>query len=75
MHSPRTLILSIAATGCGFLLALVAVIGQASPSAPPAAAVALAPGIVTAGVQDERSVPALPFTLALDPAPSHTPGR
>jgi hypothetical protein len=30
MHSPRTLILSIAATGCGFLLALVAVIGQAS---------------------------------------------
>ena len=73
MHSPRTLILSIAATGCGFLLALVAVIGQASPSTP-AAVLAMSPGIV-ATVEEVRHAEPSTYVVAFASETSHAQAR
>jgi hypothetical protein len=70
MHSPRTLILSIAATACGFLLALVAVIGQASHVSTPVAEVTLPPGIVAAVAQDVRHAEPVPYVVGVEPATS-----
>ena len=73
MNSPRTLVLSIAATGCGFLLALVGVIGAASNAAAPAgavamapSAVAMAPSIVSAVDQDAGRFDPVTYAVAED---------
>ena len=66
MNSPRTLVLSIAATGCGFLLALVGVIGHASTAAAPAGAVAMAPSIVSAVDQDAGRFDPVTYAVAED---------
>ena len=52
MTSPRALLLSIAATLCGFVLALVAVVGQASTARHPRGGVALAPSTVAVVAQE-----------------------
>ena len=68
MTSPRILLLSIAATVCGFILALVGVIGQASIAHTPAGGTARAPGIVSAVTQDVSHGDPVPFAVALEPA-------
>ena len=75
MHSPRTLILSITATGCGFLLALVGVIGAASHTAAPVVEVAMAPGIVAEVAQESSHTDPATFTVALESATSHAQAR
>ena len=75
MHSPRTLILAITATACGFLLALVAVMGQAAQATAPAVQVALAPRIVAAVAHDVRHAEPVPYSLALESATSHPQAR
>jgi hypothetical protein len=74
MNSPRTLVLSIAATACGFLLALVGIIGQASTTATPMD-VAMIPGIVSTIAQDVNSFEPVPYVVALESATSHVQGR
>ena len=54
MTSPRALFLSIAATVCGFILALVGVIGQASHAATPVVDAAMAPSTVAVVAQDDQ---------------------
>jgi hypothetical protein len=68
MNSPRTLFLSIAATGCGFILALVGIIGQASHAATPAVDVAMAPGIIAEVAQEISAAEPVHFTVALESA-------
>ena len=75
MNSPRTLVLSIAATACGFLLALVGVIGHASNAATPAAELATAPGIVSTIAQDVSSFEPVPYVVAVEPVASHAQRR
>ena len=74
MHSPRTLILSIAATGCGFLLALVAVIGQASHTSTPVAVLAMSPGIV-ATVEEVRHAEPVSYVVAFASETSYAQAR
>jgi hypothetical protein len=68
MNSPRTLFLSIAATACGFILALVVVIGHASIASTSAVDVAMAPGIVSSVTQDTSRID--PVLYAVAPAPA-----
>jgi hypothetical protein len=75
MNSPRTLVLSIAATGCGFLLALVGVIGQASHAATSPGEVAMAPSTVAVVAQDVRHVDSRPYVVALELAASRPQAR
>ena len=75
MNSPRTLFLSIAATACGFILALVGVIGHASTASTPAVDVAMAGGIVSAVAQDIGQVDPVTFPVSLEPAASHLQAR
>jgi hypothetical protein len=70
MTSPGTLLLSIAATVCDFVLTLVAVAGHASIAPTPAVGAAMAPGIVAAVDQDVSHSDAVTFTVALAPAAS-----
>jgi hypothetical protein len=70
MNSPRTLILSIAATAGGFILALGAVIGQASQAATPVVVVAMAPAIVSTVAQEIRYDAPVALTVALESAGS-----
>jgi hypothetical protein len=70
-NSPRTLFLSIAATACGFILALVGAIGQASNAASPAVEVAMTPGTVAQVVRDVSHVDPITYEVALDAAASH----
>jgi hypothetical protein len=75
MNSPRTLFLSIAATACGFILALVGVIGQASNAASSAVEVAMTPGIFAEVVQDVSHVDPITYAVALESAASHLQAR
>ena len=75
MTSPRTLILSIAATACGFILALVAVIGQASSAATPVRSTALAPAIVSTVAEETSHGDAVAYVVTLESAASHAPAR
>ena len=70
MTSPHMLLLSLAATVCGFVLALVAVIGQASNSATPVAESALAPSSVVVVAQEVNHVDSVAYAVALAPAAS-----
>ena len=70
MTSPRALLLSLAATVCGFVLALVAVVGQASNAATPVVESALAPSTVAVVAQEITPGHPVPFTVALEPATS-----
>ena len=75
MNSPRTLVLSIAATACGFILALVGVIGQASHAATSTVEGAMAPGIIAEVAQDVSHVDASTYVLALELAASRPQAR
>ena len=75
MNSPRTLFFSIAATACGFILALVGVISQASNAASPVVEVAVSPAIVAEVVQDVSHVDPITFAVALESATSHPQAR
>ena len=75
MNSPRTLFLSIAATACGFILALTVVIGQASIASTAAVDVAMAPGIVSPGAQNTSRIDPVPYTVSLEPSASHLQAR
>jgi hypothetical protein len=75
MTSPRTLILSIAATACSFILALGVIIGQASIASPAGVDVAMAPAIVSPVTQDSSGFDPVTSTVALEPAASHLQGR
>lgn len=71
MTSPCALLLSIAATVCGFIITLVAVVGQASIAPTPAGGTAMAPGIVSTVVQEVSHVDPVTFVVAVEPAASH----
>src|SRR5215217_9752374 len=71
MNSPRALLISIAATACSFIIALVGIIGAASHAATPTGAVSTAPAIVSTVAQDVRHVDPVIWTLALEPVASH----
>jgi hypothetical protein len=75
MNSPRTLVLSIAATAGGFILALVGVIAGASSTAAPVAEVALAPELVAVVAQEGSHVETVPYVVVLDPAASRSQAR
>ena len=75
MTSPRTLILSIAATACGFILALVAVIGQASSAATPVSSTTMVPAIVSTVAEETSHGDAVAYVVALEPTGSHSPAR
>ena len=68
MTSPRTLLLSIAATACGFIFTLVVVAGQASLAPTPAGGASMAPRIAETVAQDVRQVAPVAYTVALEPA-------
>jgi len=70
MNSPRTLVLSIAATACGFILALVTVIGQASSAATPVVA-NQASSTVAVVAQEISQVESVPYMVAWQPTASH----
>src|SRR5688500_17876780 len=74
MTNPRTLLLSIIATACGFIRTLVSVGGP--PPTAPASAVgdATAPGLFFAVAQDVRNCDTLPFVVAVELAASGTAG-
>jgi hypothetical protein len=61
MTNPRALVLSIAATACGFLLLLGVIVGQASIAPTPAVGAAMAPSS-TAAVDQEVSSETSPTT-------------
>jgi hypothetical protein len=71
MTSPRALCLSLAATVCGFILALAAVIGQASQAASPAVEMALTPRTVSVVAQELSHDAPVAWTVAWEPAASH----
>jgi hypothetical protein len=50
MTNPNTLLLSIAATACGFILALVGIAGPAPLAPPPAVSAATVSMLVAAGI-------------------------
>jgi hypothetical protein len=75
MNNPRTLVLSIAATACGFILALAAVIGQASHAATPLVEVAMTPAIVSSVAQEISQVESVTWTVAWEPAASQAGSR
>ena len=66
MNSPRALVLSIAATACSFVIALVGVIASASSGSTPAADVALVPGSVAIVAQEVRYVAPVAVTVELE---------
>ena len=68
MNSPHALILSLAATVCGFALVLVLIASQASHAATPVVEVALAPTTVSIVAQEVTLVDSIAWTVALDPA-------
>ena len=75
MNSPRTLILSIAATAGGFILALGAVIGQASHATTPVVEVAMTPAIVSTVAEEISQVESVAWAVAWEPAASQAGGR
>ena len=70
MTSPRTLLLSIAATACGFILTLVGVAGPAPIAPTPAVGAPTVPGLVSAVTQDASGFDPARFAITLDPAAS-----
>ena len=63
MTNPRTLLLSIAATACGFIFALVGAAGPAPGAPTPAVGAATGPGLIAAEVRDAE--PGRPVTFAV----------
>ena len=74
-EQPRTLVLSIAATACGFILALVGVIGHAAQAATPVVEVAMVSGIVTVVAEAASRFDAVPYVVAPESAASHAQAR
>ena len=70
MTNPRTLLLSIAATACGFVLTLVGVAGPAPMAPTPGVGDAAAPALVSLVAQDTSRVDPATFAVALEPAAS-----
>ena len=68
MTKPRTLLLSIAATACGFILTLVGVAGPAPTPSTPVVGAATAPGLVSAVAQDPSRFYQVTFAVAREPA-------
>jgi hypothetical protein len=64
MSNPRTLLLSIAATACGFVFTLVGVAGLAPTAGVAALGAAASPGLVSAVVQDASSIDPVTFAVA-----------
>jgi len=75
MNSPRALLISIAATACSFIIALVGIIGAASHAATPTGAVSTAPAIVSTVAQDVHHVEPVTWTLAVESVASHPQTR
>src|SRR5688500_15898301 len=67
MTNPRTLLISIATTACGFILALVGATGPASTAPPPAVSTSTAPGLVSAVSQDASRFDPVTFVVAREP--------
>jgi hypothetical protein len=70
MTNPRTLLLSIAATACGFILTLVGVAGPVPVSGEGAVGAAIGPGLVSALAQDASRFDPVTFAVAREPAAS-----
>ena len=70
MTSPFALVLSIAATGCGFIIALVGLIADAASAPPPTVAAAMPPGTGAVVAPQVRHGDPVPYTVAWEPAAS-----
>ena len=70
MTNPRTLLLSIAATACGFILSLASVAGPAPIAPAPETGTELAPGFVSAVARDASRFAPVTFTVAIESAAS-----
>ena len=70
MTSPFALVLSIAGTVFGFIIALVGVIADAAIAPVPTDSATMAPSIVWAVAQDESHGDPVAVTVALEPAAS-----
>ncbi len=68
MTNPRTLMLSIAATACCFILTLAGVAGPGPIAPAPAAGAATGPGLVSAVGQDAGHVDPVTFAVARESA-------
>ena len=75
MTSPFALVLSIAATGCGFIIALVGIIVDAASAPPPTVAAAMTPEIVAVVAPEVRQGDPVPYTVAWEPAASRPQAR
>ena len=70
MTSPYALVLSIVGTVCGFIIALVGIIADATIAPTPAAGDAVAHSVVSAVAQDIHQGDTVAYTIALEPAAS-----
>ena len=70
MSNPRTLLLSIALTACGFIVALVGVAGPVPTAGVGAAGDATGPSLVSAVAQDASRFDPVTFAVAWEPAAS-----
>jgi hypothetical protein len=70
MSSPFALVLSIVGTVCGFIIALVGIIADATIAPTPVESGAVAHSIVATVAQDVRHADAVTYTVALEPAAS-----
>jgi hypothetical protein len=75
MTSPFALLLSIAGTVCMFILALIGIIADAAVAPSSAVGAAMAPRTVAVVAQDVSHGEAVTYTVALEPAASHTQAR
>ncbi len=67
MTSPFALLLSIAGTGCMFIIALVGIIADASSAPTPAVGAAMASSTVAVVAQDVSHGDPFPYTVAQAP--------
>ncbi len=67
MTNPRTLLISIATTACGFILTLVGATGPASTAPTPAVSASTAPGLIPAVSQDASRFDPVTLVVAREP--------
>jgi hypothetical protein len=70
MTNPRTLLLSIAATACGFIFTLASLAGPAPTAPSPSIGQAMGQGLASAQAQDAEHVRPVTFAVARSPAVS-----
>ena len=75
MTSPHALVLTLAATLCSFILALVAVVGRRVYPAHTRGGAAMIPSTVAVVAQEVSHADPVPFTVAREPATSRPQAR